>query len=164
MVGLVHRLAVGAALVSLACRASSGADSGTNPGDPALPPGDTRLVDLDGDEALRLCEWQSESLHAGYCLQNAIIHGRAFGDCAEQLAECMAPDAVASLILDCVDSTLDPARSCEARVADEVRCTIDLKAVYDTMPPCDQVTDEAFRRVLYRMGPASCDALQCPQE
>jgi hypothetical protein len=73
----------------------------------------------------------------------------------------MAADAVAGLVLDCVERMLDPTRACDARVTDVTRCTIDTKAIYDTLPSCDRVTDESFRQVLYSMPPASCEGLGC---
>jgi len=147
--------------LATACGGTSDAEKSTAAPDPGLPPGSARLVDLSDDEALRLCTWQSERLHYGYCLQNGIIL-RDLHNCQEYVDACTAPDVVAGLVVDCVESTLDPAKSCETTVTDVERCTLDLQAQYAGLPACDRVTDAAFHDVLYRMSPASCEKLRCP--
>jgi hypothetical protein len=150
------------ALLALGCSGTSDVEGPPAPRDPGLPPGASRLVDLSGDAALRLCEWQSERLHYGYCLQNAIISGRSPQACATMLQTCTEPNAVGAKIVDCVEATLDPARSCEATVAEVERCTTDLQARYAGLPSCDGLTEAQFREVLYGTSPPSCEKLRCP--
>jgi hypothetical protein len=150
------------ALLALGCSGTSDVERPPAPRDPGLPPGASRLVDLSGDDALRLCEWQSERLHHGYCLQNAIISGRVPEACATMLNGCTEPNAVSVMIVDCVEATLDPARSCEATVAEVERCTIDLHARYARLPSCEGLTEAQFREVLYSTSPPSCVKLRCP--
>jgi hypothetical protein len=142
------------------CASSSG-EAPAPESHPTLPDGDKYVVDLTDDEALALCQWESERLHYGNCLDDAIVLSRSVS-CAESLAACTAPDAVASVLLECVAGTRDEARSCDTTVAERLKCDLDLKQQYDAMPSCDQVTDQVIREVLYRMSPTSCSVLRCP--
>jgi hypothetical protein len=140
------------------CASSSEAPAA---GDASLPDGSRYLVDLSDEEALALCEWESERLHYGDCLDDAIV-GSANRSCTESLATCTAPDAVANAILACMAGARDEAGSCDRTVAERLTCDIDLKRHYDALPSCEQVTDQTIRDVLYGVFPPSCDALRCP--
>ena len=127
----------------------------------ALPPSSTRLVDLSYEQALGLCEWESERLHAGYCLAGAIISHPLPADCAAAVELCGAPDSVAYKLLACASETLDPAKACEATVEARLRCAADLERQYAALPACANLSEAAVRSVLYRMSPESCVALRC---
>jgi hypothetical protein len=159
MVGLRTRVALAAVVVIAGCASSSEAPP-TPESDPPLPDGSKYVVELSDDEALALCEWESERLHYGNCLASAILLSRS-ASCTDSLATCTAPDAIASKILACVAETLDPARSCDTTVAERLKCDVELKPRYDALPSCDQVTDQAIRQVLYDTIPPSCSALGC---
>jgi len=160
MPALRAHLAAAALFVSFGCASSDDAPP-ADANEPALPDGSKLARDLSDDEALALCEWESKRLHYGNCLDDAILLSRT-ESCADSLAACTAPDVIASVLLGCVDDTLDPARSCDTTVAERLRCDADLKRQYDAMPSCDRVTDQAIHDVLYRESPASCLALRCP--
>jgi hypothetical protein len=159
MVGLGVRAAFAAAVVVGCASSSEGPpDPVSNPG---LPNGSKLLVDLTDAEALTLCEWESDRLHYGNCLDDAILLSRSMS-CSNSLAACTAPDAIASQIIACARDTVDRARSCDITVAERLRCDLDLQRQYDALPPCDRVTDEVVRDVLYSTSPPSCSALRCP--
>lgn len=160
MSGLGARAALAAVAVILGC-ASSSEPSPPPAGDTTLPEGSKSVIDLTDEEALALCEWESERLHYGDCLDDAILLSRSTS-CADSLAACTAPDAVATTLLACVAGTRDPPWACDTTVAERLKCDADLKRQYEALPPCDRVTDEAIRNVLYRTSPPSCSALLCP--
>src|SRR5688572_15308023 len=158
MVGLGACAALAAAVLA-GCASSSEAppDPATNP---SLPDGSKLLVDLTDAEALALCEWESDRLHYGNCLDDAILLSRS-RSCTNYLAMCTAPDAIASQLIECARNAVDRERYCDTTVADRLRCDLDLQRQYDALPPCDRVTDEVVREVLYSMSPPSCAALGC---
>jgi hypothetical protein len=161
MPGLGAYAALAAVIFIVGCASSSEEAPPAAEGDATLPDGSKYVVDLTDDEALALCQWESERLHYGNCLDDAILLSRS-RSCSDFLASCTAPDAVASVLLECVAGTRDEAQSCDTTVAERLKCDLDLKQQYDAMPPCDRVTDQAIREVLYRMSPASCIVLRCP--
>jgi hypothetical protein len=161
MPGLGAYAALAAVIFIVGCASSSEEAPPAPASDPTLPDGSKYVVDLTDDEALALCQWESERLHFGNCLDDAIVLSRST-NCADSLAACTAPDAVASVLLECVAGTRDAAQSCDTTVAERLKCDLDLKQQYDAMPRCEQVTDQVIREVLYRMSPASCIALRCP--
>ena len=154
-----------AAVAAVALIAGCSSASSEAPNEPAsasgLPEGNRHVVDLSDDEALALCEWESERLHYGNCLDDALLLSRSMS-CADRLASCTAPDVVASVILGCVAAMLDPALSCDTTVSERLACDLDLERRYDALPSCDRVTDEVIHEILYSMSPPSCTVLRCP--
>jgi hypothetical protein len=160
MVGLGVRAAFAAAAVVAGCASSS--ESPPDPtSNPDLPDGSKLLVDLTDAEALALCEWESDRLHYGNCLDDAILLSRSMS-CTSSLAACTAPEAIASQLIECARNTVDRERYCDTTVAERLRCDLDLQRQYDALPPCDRVTDEVVREVLYSTFPPSCATLGCP--
>jgi hypothetical protein len=158
MSGLEAPVAFATFALILGCASSREAPAAS---DPTLPDASRYLVDLTDDEALALCEWESERLHYGNCLDDAIV---ASGNttCTEALATCTAPDAIANAIVACMERTRDEALSCDKTVGERLKCDFDLKRQYDALPSCDRVTDQTIRDVLYGMFPPSCTVLRCP--
>src|SRR6185503_19413816 len=99
MVGMtrpVARAAVAAVAVVAGCSSASSEAPNEHASAPSLPEGSRRVVELTDDEALALCEWESERLHYGNCLDDALLLSRHMS-CADSLASCTAPDAIASM-------------------------------------------------------------------
>jgi hypothetical protein len=157
----VARAAIAAVAVIAACSSASSEAPNEPASDPILPEGSRRVVELTDDEALALCEWESERLHYGNCLDDALLLSRSMS-CADSLSSCTAPDAVASTILACVAATLDPALSCDTTVSERLACDLDLERRYDALPSCDRITDEIIHDILYGTSPPSCTVLRCP--
>jgi hypothetical protein len=158
MSGLEAHVAFATFALILGCASSREAPAES---DPTLPDESRYLVDLTDDEALALCEWESERLHYGNCLDNAIL-GSGSRSCTASLAACTARDAIANAIIACMERTRDEASSCDTTVGERLKCDVDLKRQYDALPSCDRVTEQTIRDVLYGMFPPSCTALRCP--
>jgi hypothetical protein len=162
-------------VLSCGCGSASSSSSASPEGGASSLPADIKLRDVPAADVEPFCENESAQLHAGWCLQNAILAGGAMAKtwadpasvdearrvCQNELAGCTAPDTIANTILDCAKMFTPTNPKCSATVGDLERCNADLAAGFATQPSCSELTESSFRDVLYRMLPLSCHWPDC---